>query len=105
MIDYIRLFAVPCQGSHGEYETFFDLDCDRGVEGLLLIILDWLAIGVSIAVVGGIIYGAVLYTSAAGNAEQAKKALGIIRTAFIALLMYFAMWAILNWLVPGGLFN
>jgi hypothetical protein len=104
MTGLYKLFATD-HGNCGT-DTYFDLNCGgNGIEGLLLTILNWLAIGVTIAVVGGVIYGAVLYTSAAGNAEQAKKALGIIRTAFIALLMYFAMWAILNWLVPGGVFN
>jgi uncharacterized protein (UPF0303 family) len=104
MIDLFRLFARTCTDSRGkDYETTFDLGCN--IEDILMTILNWLAVGVTIAVVGGVIYGAVLYTSAAGNAEQAKRAMGVIRNAFVALLLYFAMWAILNWLVPGGLFN
>jgi uncharacterized membrane protein len=102
----IELFAaVECINSKGEkYTTFFNWGCG-GIEGLLIGIVNWMAVGVAIAVLGGVIYGAVLYTSAGGNTEQTKRALGIIRNAFIALLMYFAMWALLNWLVPGGLFN
>jgi hypothetical protein len=76
-----------------------------GITDLLITILNWLAIGVSIAVLGGVIYGAILYTTAAGNAEQTKRAIGAIRNAFIALVLYFAMWAFLNWLVPGGMFT
>ena len=64
-----------------------------------------MSIGVTIAVIAGIIYGAVLYTSAGGKSDQAQKAIGIIRGAMIALLLYFAMYAILNFLVPGGLFS
>jgi hypothetical protein len=100
----MKLFAAD-PGNCGT-DTFFNWGCNgKGIEGLLIAIINWLAIGVAIAVLGGVIYGAILYTTAGGNTEQAKRSLGIIRNAFIALLMYFAMWAVLNWLVPGGLFN
>jgi hypothetical protein len=99
---HTKLFAADC-GT----DTYFDIDCSSGggITGLLVTIVNWLAVGVAIAVLGGIIYGAVLYTTAAGDAGQAKRALGIIRNSFVALTMYFAMWALLNWLVPGGLFT
>jgi len=84
--------------------TFFDWG-SGGIAGLLVTILNWMAIGVAIAVVGGIIYGAVMYMTSGGNQEQAKKSMGIIRNAVIALILYFAMWALLNWLIPGGLFS
>lgn len=94
----------------GTTKTFFDWGCngtdDKTVITTVLIqFVNWMAAGVTIAVIGGVIYGAILYTSSGGNPEQSKKAMGIIRNAFIALIMYFAMWALLNWLVPGGLFN
>ena len=72
---------------------------------MLLTITNWLAIGVAIAVVGGIVYGAIMYTTSGGNQEQAHKAIGIIRSAVIALILYFAMWSFLNFLTPGGLFK
>ena len=84
--------------------TFFNWG-GGGITGLLATILNWMAIGVAIAVVGGIIYGAIMYTTSGGNQEQTKKSMGIIRNAIIALILYFAMWALLNWLIPGGLFS
>lgn len=72
---------------------------------VLVTILNWLAIGVSVVVLIGIIYGAVMYASAGGNEAQTKKAIGIIRNAVIALLLYFGMWAILQYLIPGGVFS
>lgn len=87
--------------------TFFDWGCSGSGEQItpvLITILNWLAVGVTLAVIGGIIYGAIMYTTSGGNSQQSQKAMGIIRNAFIALVMYFAMWALLNWLVPGGLF-
>jgi hypothetical protein len=62
-------------------------------------------VGVTIAVIGGIIYGAFMYATSGGNSSQSQKAMGIIRNAIIALVLYFAMWSSLNWLIPGGLFN
>jgi hypothetical protein len=68
-------------------------------------IFNGVAIGVIIAVVAGIIYGATLYTSAGGKSDQAKKAISIICSAIIALLLNLAMFATLNFLVQGRLLN
>lgn len=72
---------------------------------MLVTISNWLAVGVVIAVIGGIIYGAIMYATSAGDAGKAKSATEIIRNAFIALVLYFLMWAFLQYIVPGGLFG
>ncbi len=107
---WMKLFAAECGiGPDGKpLKTFFNWGCTSSGEQitpLLITILNWMSVGVALVVVGAIIYGSILYTSAGGNPEQAKKAMGVIRMAIIALLMYFAMWAALNWLVPGGMFH
>lgn len=92
----------------GNTETFFNWGCSGSGEQItpvLITIVNWLAVGVTLAVIGGIIYGAIMYTTSGGNPQQAQKAMGIIRNAFIALILYFIMWALLNWLIPGGLFS
>ena len=94
----------------GDTATFFDWGCsdsgdDNQILNVLGTILNWLAIGVSVVVLIGIVYGAVMYASAGGNEAQTKKAIGIIRNAIIALILYFAMWAILQYLIPGGVFG
>src|SRR5688572_29069542 len=48
---------------------------NNGVWGVLLIILNILTAGVGIAAVGGIVYGAIMYTSAGDSTEQTKKAI------------------------------
>lgn len=92
----------------GSVQTFFNWGCsgdgEAAIYGVLGKILDWLAMGVAIAVVIGIIYGAIMYMTAGGNEGQAKNAIGIIRNALIALILYFAMYSILNFIIPGGLF-
>jgi hypothetical protein len=110
--NYAKKSAEYCwySSNHGcGTDTFFDWGCDDSgneqVTPLLITIINWLAVGVSIVVIAGIIYGGIIYTTSGGNPEQAKRAISIIRNAIIALLMFFAMWSLLNFLTPGGMFN
>ena len=94
----------------GSAHTFFDWGCNGASDKdsiltVLVTISNWLAAGVVIAVIGGIIYGAIMYATSAGDAAKAKSATEIIRNAFIALVLYFLMWAFLQYIVPGGLFG
>jgi len=75
---------------------------DSGIWGLLLLVINILTAGVGVAAVGGIVYGSILYTTAAGSAEQTKKAITIIKDVVLGLLAYMLMYAILNFIVPGG---
>jgi hypothetical protein len=85
-------------------DTYFNWG-DQTITGMLMTIFNWLAVGVSIAVVAGIIYGAILYITSAGDSGKAQKGIEAIRNAVIALILYFAMFTLLNFLVPGGLFT
>lgn len=76
-----------------------------GLWGILLIAINILVAGVGVLALGGIIYGAVLYTSAGGNPEQVKKARGIFTNVVIGVIAFGGMYALLNFLVPGGVFN
>lgn len=77
---------------------------DNGIWGVLLIVLNILTGAVGIAAVGGIVYGAILYTSAADNTQQVKQAMEIIRNVVIGLVAYGLMFIGLNFLIPGGIF-
>ena len=57
-----------------------------------------------IAVVAGIVFGAVTYASAGGNKKKKKKGISFVTNAVIALVLFIFMYAIINFLVPGGLF-
>lgn len=74
------------------------------ITSLLIVAVNFLAVAVGVAVLIGIVFGAFLYTSAAGSAEQAKRGIGYIRNAIIALVLFVFMYAIINYMVPGGLF-
>lgn len=78
---------------------------DTGLWGILLIAINVLVAGVGVLALGGIIYGAVLYTSAGGNPEQVKKARGIFTNVVIGVIAFGGMYVLLNFLVPGGVFN
>jgi hypothetical protein len=78
---------------------------NNGVWSLLLTGVNILSAGVGIAAVGGFVYAAILYTTAAGSADQVKKALEFIRNIIIGLVAYALMFAALNFIIPGGLFN
>lgn len=86
------------QGSEGENAK------DNGIWGLLIIALNILTASVGIAAVGGIVYGSILYTTAADSSEQTKKAIEIIRNVVLGLVAYGLMYIGLNFLIPGGIF-
>jgi hypothetical protein len=78
---------------------------NTGVWGLLLMAINILTAGIGILAVAGIVYGSVLYASAGGSPEQVKKAMGIISNVVIGIVAYALMYALLNFLIPGGLFD
>jgi len=82
-----------------------DVVANTGVWGILLVAINILTAGIGIVAIGGIVYASILYTSAGGSQEQVKKAMGIITNVVIGVLAYALMYAVLNFLVPGGLFN
>ena len=78
---------------------------ENGIWKLLLIALNILTAGVGIAAVGGIVYGAILYTTAEDKADQVKKATDIITNVVIGLVLFAFMYAGLQYIVPGGVFS
>ncbi len=109
----IAAHAATCTDSDGTVvveTSVLGVDCAKAAEGreliwdILAIAVNFLAAGVGLAVVAGIVFGAVTYATAAGSADQAKKGIGYITNAVIALLLFIFMYAIINFLVPGGLF-
>jgi hypothetical protein len=58
-----------------------------------------------IATVGGFVWGGILYITARANASQTEKAKMVMVNSVIGLLMFIFMYAILQFLVPGGIFT
>jgi hypothetical protein len=110
-------------GSEGKYQcgkgdttvnTKFNFGClgDESSEDSLSPIMDiayaiirFLSIGVGIAVVASIIYAGIQYSASQGSPEETQAAKNRIQNAIIALIFYMFIYAIVQFLVPGGLFG
>ena len=100
-------------GSCGEAKTAI-ITCNAKNDGsvkenaiwqILVIALNIMMAGVGILAVAGIVYGSVLYASAADNAAQVQKAKGIILNVILGLVAFGLMYTLLNFLIPGGVFG
>jgi len=107
LLHSVTTSAVP-QTSCDGHEYTFPWECDKsGSDTLIsniLMVFNWLAVGVGTVVIIMVIIGAIQYMTASGAQERAKKGIETIRNALLALVLYMVMWALLNFLVPGGLF-
>lgn len=111
----ITTFAATCgTDSNGQPIQTSIIGCDTGgktgVKGtglwqVLIIVINILTAGVGVLALAGIVYGAILYTSAGGKTEQVKKAMGIFTNVVIGVVAFAGMWALLNFLIPGGAFT
>ena len=87
-----------------------DLSFNWGVScvstaGLINVIFNVLAGLVGVAVVAGITWGGMLYTTSNGNAAKAQQGITVIVNSVIGLLIFIFLFAITNFLVPGGIFK
>lgn len=80
-------------------------DSNNGILSLLVVALQIMTAGVGIVAVGGFIYGGILYASAGDRSDQVKKSIEVIRNVIIGLVAYGVMFALLNFLIPGGVFR
>lgn len=78
---------------------------DTGLWGVLEMAIGILTAGVGVAALAGVVYGAVLYTTAEGSPDKVKKAIEVFRNVVIGVVAYALMYAGLNFIIPGGLFN
>jgi hypothetical protein len=84
-----------------------DVGCEPNnnpILGYLTAIINILAGGVGLVVTAMLVYGGILYISARGNPGQIETAKKKIVNAVIALVMFIFMYALLQWLIPGGVF-
>lgn len=72
---------------------------------ILEIILNILLSLVGITAVGGIVFGAMKYASAGDNSSQVNDAKNIIRNVIIGVVLFLAMWTIIQYFIPGGILS
>lgn len=91
----------------GEKTDLFACDAEGGdaIIAVLKIVVLIMSVGVGIVAVGGLVYGAILYASAQDSQDQIRKSIGIVRGVIAGLVLYIFMVAIINFLVPGGVFG
>lgn len=90
---------IACDETNGD-----DKIENNAIWALLMIVINVMTAGIGILAVAGIVYGAVLYSTAEDKADQVKKATNIITNVVIGLVLYALMWAGLNFVIPGGVF-
>lgn len=103
-----------CGKGESAVKTKFNLGCvGNDYEGdklnpildVIFALTKFLSAGVGIVLVGSIIWAGILYSSSQGNPEQTKAAKNRIQNAIIGLVLYMFIFAIVQYLVPGGLFT
>jgi cytochrome bd-type quinol oxidase subunit 2 len=68
-------------------------------------IVNFLGAAVGIFVVGTIIFGGIQYAMASDNSSAVSQAKQRILNGVIALVAFIFVFAFLQWLIPGGVFD
>lgn len=74
-----------------------------GIVRYLVIIINTLSALAGIAIIGSIVYGGIQYSASGSDPQKVGAAKDRIRNAFIALILFIFGYAIVNYLVPGGI--
>lgn len=85
-----------------------DLGCrgkGNAIYDLLFAILRFLTIGVGIVAVASMVVAGIQFTSSRGDPKGTAQAMKRIWSTLGALALYLLIYALLNWIVPGGVFN
>lgn len=88
-----------------------DTDCEGaspdssncGIIRYLVIFINVLSVMAGIVIAGSIAYGGIQYSMSAADPQKVSAAKERIRNAIIALVFFIFGYAILNYLIPGGL--
>lgn len=78
---------------------------DNIIFRFLVTVIQFVSVGVGLAVTGGILYGSFLYMTARANAGQVERGRNTIVNAIVGLLLFIFMYAIVEFLIPGNIFS
>lgn len=96
---------VLAQNKCGGADTSI-IKCDgEGEDAIFGIISDIIKVMtglIGLVAVGAVVYGAILYGSSSDSPEGVKKAKDIWMNVAIGLIAFAFMFAILNFIIPGG---
>ena len=79
------------------------LPSDWGIENILKLILNILVYGLGAAATLGVIIAGIMYMTARDNEAQVAKAKTRLYEVVVGLVAWALMYAVLNWLIPGGI--
>ena len=100
--------GYKCGRGDNAIRTKFNLGCsgkvDSPIKDLAYALISFLSAGVGVVIVIAIIAAGIRYSTSEGNPEATMQAKRNIQNALIGLIIYIFAFAILNYLVPGGLF-
>lgn len=91
-------FDIGCLGNAYEGDEY------NPVLDMMFALLRFVSTGVGLIVIGSIIWAGIQYSASRGNPQMTEAAIKRVANSMIALLLYVFSFAILNFLVPGGLF-
>lgn len=97
-----------CGGAGDQVSTTINFGCSHSgnpVIDLLFAVIRFLTAGVGVVVIAVVIIGGVQYVTAQGEPQKQAAARGRVINALLALLFYLFIFAILQWLIPGGIFS
>ncbi len=108
----VRTFAITCPAGQGQ-QAGSGTCCPTSAttaQACLFAkyinpVIAMLSVVVGLVAVIGIIIGAIQFSSSAGDPQKAANGKNHIRNALVGLLAYLLLFALLQFLVPGGKFN
>lgn len=103
--------AVSCPGGKGDgAKTSFSFAGKGGTNGgvvcvsdLIKEVMTFMTGLAGLAVVVGISMGGIKIATAQGNSAQLEQGIGAIINSIVGLIVYILMFAIVNFIVPGGI--
>lgn len=82
-----------------------DTKCDSIFTTYLTPVIQLLSAAVGVIVVAVIIFSGIQFSSSGGDPQAVASAKSHIQSAVVALIAFIFLWAFLNFLIPGGVFN
>ena len=95
----------PTEGEEPALETGNLNIEDNPIYERLIEIVNFLSIGVTIVIAISVAIAGIQYMMSRGDPSATSAAIRRVVQAGTALLLYIFGWAILNWLIPGGVIN
>lgn len=90
----------------GGVSVGFDVGCDpkdnNPIHAYLAAVIKWLSGLIAAAAAIMIVVSGIQYITSSGNPDATKAAKSRLTNAILGIILFIFMFAILNWLIPGG---